>query len=353
MEHHRIFIICYILLAMTCQATAYEYKVLGIGAPCMDILISAEENFIDSLGEKGGSKLVEWSFVDKVLNQYSSHAVIATGGSCANTIKGLASLGHRCAIYGKLGNDEMGKRFFNKMTSLGILPLVDISVQSATQVCLCFISPDGDRTMRCHAGASIELSSLDLSPQLFQNVSLVHIEGYSLYTQDPEFVPVAMQMAKQQGALISFDLSSFELVKKYKEKILHLLKNYVDIVFANGDEVKTLTGLPPEEGCEFLKNICPIAVVMVGKNGCFVGSDSGILHSEAFEAQVLDTTGAGDLFASGFLHGILEHLPLEECSHCGNKIGAAVIEVYGAEIPSAKWNKIKEDSIQKKENVKL
>src|ERR1700722_2690813 len=101
MKQHPIFTICYILLIMTCQATAYEYKVLGIGAPCMDILINAEENFIHSLGEKGGSKLVEQSFVDKVLNQYSNRALIATGGSCANTIKGLAAFGHRCAMYGK------------------------------------------------------------------------------------------------------------------------------------------------------------------------------------------------------------------------------------------------------------
>lgn len=339
----RLFILNLIFVLLTgLQAFANDYKVLGIGAPCMDILIETDEEFIKSIGSKGGSLQIDWHTVKVMLDHMNyRNTAIATGGSCANTIKGLAGFGHKCALYGRLGKDEMGHKFLDNFKQMGIVTLCSISKTSSTQICLCLISPDGERTMRCYPGASNDLSAKDLTPELFQGVSLVHIEGYALYVHDPEFVPAVMQMAKQHGALVSFDLSSFELVKIFKPKILELLQNYVDIIFANADEVKALTGLGPIPGCRALKEMCSIAVVMIGKDGCLVGSGPTEIHCPASTATVVDTTGAGDLFASGFLHGILQNFPLEECARFGNLAGAAVIEVYGAEIPPEKWNQLK------------
>jgi sugar/nucleoside kinase (ribokinase family) len=116
----------------------------------------------------------------------------------------------------------------------------------------------------------------------------------------------------------------------------------VDIVFANSDEVRALTGLGPIEGCKVLKELCPIAVVMTGKEGCIVGSGSNMITSPGHKVDVVDTTGAGDLFVSGFLHGVLEDLPLDACAMYGNMTGAAVVGVYGAEISNSKWNEIRE-----------
>jgi sugar/nucleoside kinase (ribokinase family) len=333
---------CLFLLILSI-GEANQYKVLGVGAPCIDILINVENDVIESLGAKGGSIPVDSLFVQDLLGRlHEKNMILATGGSCSNTIKGLANFGHACGFYGKRGGDEFGERYIENIINLGIVPLVSIVEDSPTQICLCLISPDGDRTMRCFPGAASDMKAQDVTLDMFKGVSLVHLEGYNLYMKDPGFVQTVMRMAKEQGAMISIDLSSFELVSLFKPLILELLKSYVDVVFANADEVKALTGLDPLEGCKVLKELCPIAVVMTGKNGCIVGSGSNIIMSGACKVDVVDTTGAGDLFVSGFLHGVLENLPLDTCAMYGNMTGAAVVGVYGAEIHSSKWNEIRE-----------
>src|SRR5262249_41756664 len=142
---------------------------------------------------------MDWPYVKTLLdNVNKQNTTISSGGSCANTIKGLANFGHKCALFGKMGNDEMGSKFLDIITKLGIIPICPISMSSSTQICLCFITPDGDRTMRCfQEAASNDIIVKDLSPKLFQNVSLVHIEGYSLFSKDLNYIPTAMQMAKK------------------------------------------------------------------------------------------------------------------------------------------------------------
>lgn len=334
-------IIITISLVYNSLAYSHQCPVLGIGAPCMDILMNVDDEFLASLGKKGGSQQIDQLFVQTIVEQTKVRkSFIATGGSCSNTIKGLASLGHRCAFFGKVGMDEMGTKYFNIIKRAGILPLC-LQSSSPTQVCMCLVSNDGERTMRCYPGAANEISSSEIKQENFKGVKLVHIEGYMLYSKDENFVPSAMKLAKETGATLSFDLSSYDLIRLQKDKIIDILKNYVDIVFANEEEVRELTGKEALEGCRILKEICPIAIVMLGSNGCLVGSEDGIHHSPAFPVEVVDTTGAGDLFASGFLHGYLHGFPLNVCSLMGNLLGGAVCEVYGAEIPEKKWERIK------------
>lgn len=337
---------CLVVYLICCRLEAKEFHVIGVGSPCMDVLVNVEDSFIQSLGNKGGSQQVDLETIHAIIDQTKWHTTrIVAGGSCANAIKGLAGFGHPCAFLGKIGDDDFGRQFVKNLKRWNIIPLISQSADSGTQVCLCLITADGERTMRCYPGASADVSSEELHSETFKNISLVHFEGYSLYGKDKNYVPKAMQLAKEHHALVSLDLSSFELVKIFKEKIEELLTNYVDIVFANADEVKALTGLDPYEGCVKLKEICPIAVVMMGKNGCYVGSGDNIIHSSAYPIHVLDSTGAGDLFASGFLHGILKKCPLEECARLGNKAGASVCETVGAEIPLHKWRDLREEGL--------
>lgn len=331
------------ILFLTIFSFAYSHHcpVLGIGAPCMDILMNVDDQFLASLGKKGWSQQTDQFFVQKIIEQTKiQKSYIATGGSCSNTIKGLTNLGHSCAFFGKIGKDEMGSQYYKSIKKAGIFPLC-LQSDSPTQVCMCLVSNDGERTMRCCPGAANEISAEEIDPNNFKGVRLVHIEGYMLYSKDGNFIPSAMKCAKESGALISFDLSSYDLIRLQKEKIMDLLKNYVDIVFANEEEVKELTGMDPVEGCQFLKEICPVAVVMLGANGCLVGSKKDIYYSPAFPVKVVDTTGAGDLFASGFLHGYLNGLHLKACALMGNMVGGAVCEVFGAEIPEKKWDQIR------------
>lgn len=319
---------------------AQEYEILGIGAPCMDILIHVDDEFLASIdAKKGGSKLENWETFSKIIEKANNPAQYAAGGSASNTIKGLRSLGQKTAICGKIGSDEMGQKYIKNINHLGIIGKL-VTSSTPTQQVAAFITPDHQRTFRVFPGAAIELSSLDLTPELFRNVKLVHIEGYALY--NGSLVRRAMELAKEAGALVSFDMASFEVVQKYKETILELISSYADIVFANEDEAKTLTGLFPSEACDKLKSMCKVAVILVGEDGCWVGSGDYKHHSPAVASKVIDTTGAGDLFASGFLHGYLEGCPLDICAQYGNLTGGAVVEIVGAEIPEAKWKELRE-----------
>lgn len=328
------------LLMLVTWGVAQDYQVLGIGAPCIDVLIRVNDDFVHSLGFKGGSvQTDEFSFEDIMRQAREQRAHFVTGGSSSNTIKGLASFGHRCAMFGKMGRDENSHIYLDSLSRSGVIPLC-LSSDGATQLCACLISNDGERTMRCYPGTANDISSEEIPVEIFQNVQLVHVEGYMLYAKDPFYVKTVMRLAKEAGAHVSFDLSSCELVKLKKDQLLELLETYVDIVFANADEVDALFGLNACEGCHALQKLSSIAVVMIGKDGCFVGKDSVISHCPGRFVEVVDTTGAGDLFASGFLHGFLQKVPLLECARLGNLAGSTVCGVMGAEIPPLKWREL-------------
>lgn len=318
-------------------------KVLGVGAPCMDIIIHVNEAFVKELGGKGGSQQTDMQSIHDTINRAEPHLVSFTpGGSCANSVKGLAGLGQDCSFFGKIGEDTFGEHFVKNLHHWDIESVIGKSTDHGTQICLCLITPDGERTMRCYSGASEDVNPDDLTPELFKDRALVMFEGYSLYIKDHRYIDKAMKLAKEEHALVSMDLSSFEVVKSFKDRINNLLENYVDIVFANSDEAKALTGLSSYEACEKMQEKCKIAIVMMGKNGCYVGSEGKIVHCPAFQCDVIDTTGAGDLFASGFLHGVLKGLPLDQCGHNGNSTGSAVCEMVGAEISAQKWIEVKQ-----------
>lgn len=328
-------------LLIVTQAFA-DVKILGVGAPCIDIVIEADDKFIEAVGNKGGSKVTDATYLESVRKKLDSKKeVIKTGGSCSNTIKGLANLGHSCAFFGKIGLDDMGKKFLKEISKLRITSRC-VAEEGPTQIVMSLVSKDGERTMRCCTGVSSNVQSDELYWDLFSGTKWVHIEGYMLYVNDKEYIANAMRMAKEAGAWVSFNISSRELVLKFRKEILHLLESYVDLVFINKDEVQALLKLPAELGCKKLQTFCTVAVVTLGSEGCLVGTQGQVYPVKTRPIKaVVDSTGAGDLFASGFLHGIILGKPLLTCAHWGNILGGAVCEVYGAEIPKHKWPELR------------
>ncbi|MEI8365306.1 MAG: adenosine kinase [Parachlamydiaceae bacterium] len=320
--------------------SASNYEILGIGTPFVDYILLADDKTLEKLSQtRGGSTVVDYNKLQTILQEPLALPRFITGGSCANTIKGLASLGNRCAIIGRIGNDPAGDCFKEMMETQGITPLL-VQSNKPTAQAACLISPDGERTMFTTLGASADLNESDLTLDLFQGVRLVHIEGY-LLTNEP-LVRKAMALAKESGAAVSFDVSSVGIITQHKKAMIDLLTHYVDIVFANTAETKVLTGLPPEQGCVILKDLSETAIVKMGAEGCWAAQGIDKVFSPALPTKVVDTTGAGDLFASGFLHGYTHRKTLVECTHYGALVASHVIQILGAEIPPPMWKSIRD-----------
>lgn len=312
-------------------------EILGVGAPVIDRVVHVEDALLKTLGiEKGGMTIVDLPMLETIQRSFHSHSI--AGGSAANAIKGLAHLGHSCALVGKIGSDAWGEKFLQSISKLPIQSFYQKS-QTPTAQILALVTPDKERTFCSFVGASVEMRPGDLLPSFFAGRKLVHIEGFTLLATG--VTERAMKLAKNAGAKISFDLANFELVRAHKEELERLLKNDVDIVFANEKEAAALTGLNPEKACAALSEMCEIAVVFCGEKGSWIGREGELFFQPAQQVSAIDTTGAGDLFASGFLHGYLQGCSLDLCAAYGTLVAGAVVQIIGAELPLGTWDRLR------------
>ncbi|MBF5059537.1 adenosine kinase [Candidatus Neptunochlamydia vexilliferae] len=316
-----------------------EYGVLGLTGAIIDHYFFITNEELKAMAEEKGS----WAPIDyptlcSLLNKNKGAAQMAPGGSGSNVIKGLAQLGQKCAIVGKVGNDDKGKYYSKKMKELGVVPLLEEGALPTGQA-VCLITPDRERTFRTYLGASHSLTDLKFDPSIFEKVDLFHLEGYQLV--DPDLVIRTLKLAKEANVLISVDLASLEVVRRNKTFIRNILEKYIDIVFCNEVEAEELTGLKPKEASRFLSELCAVSVVTMSDRGSWVSGKEKQFRMGVFPVQVIDTTGAGDLYASGFLHGYLTGKPLEKCAQMGTICASYVIKRVGAEIPDQVWTEIK------------
>jgi len=316
-------------------------KVLGIGNALVDILIRLEnEELLKELNlVKGSMQLVDKDFKNLVFSKTKLlKKTQASGGSAANTIHGLASLGVDTAYIGKIGHDELGDFFMNDLKNDHITPLLKYS-DTETGVASTLISPDSERTFGTYLGAAVEVSAEDLEDSLFAGSKFFHIEGYLVFNK--ALVESALKMAKSKNMTVSLDLASFNVVEANLDFLKDITKKYVDVVFANEEEAKSFTGKAPEEALKEIATMCNIAVVKIGKNGSLIKQGNESYSVGAISAKVIDTTGAGDLYAAGFIYGLTKGLSMAQCGHVGALLAGKVIEVVGAKIPESIWDEIK------------
>lgn len=315
-------------------------SVLGLGNALVDMMTSMEnDSLLTALKlPKGSMTLVDKDFSDKIYQATSTlFRSMTSGGSAANTIHGLANLGIPVSFIGKVGRDEMGNFFRHDMEKNAIQPfLLDSDTDSGVAVAL--ISPDSERTFATFLGAAVELTADDLSPEIFRKHHVLHIEGYLV--QNHDLIRTAVKMAKENHLIVSLDMASYNVVEANLDFLREILAEYVDIVFANEEEARAFTGKEALEALDDLKEICSIAVVKVGSQGSYIAQDETLIHVGAKPAEVIDTTGAGDLYASGFLFGLVTGYSLEDCGETGALLAGNVIEVIGAKIDAARWEKI-------------
>jgi sugar/nucleoside kinase (ribokinase family) len=223
------------------------------------------------------------------------------------------------------------------MKKAGIQPqLFRSNTDSGRAIAL--VTPDSERTFATFLGAAVELNDADLQDKLFDGYKYLHLEGYLI--QNHELMKKAFELARKNDMLISLDLASFNVVEANLDFLTSFVKEYVDILFANEEEAKAFTGKEPEKALDELANLCQIAVVKVGKEGSYVKRGVEKHHVQAIAAQPVDTTGAGDAYAAGFLYGLIQDQSLDRCGYNGAVLAGKVIEGIGAKMNEEQWNEV-------------
>lgn len=317
-------------------------QILGIGNALVDVMTLIDnDQILEKFGlPKGSMTLVDNEKSLLVKNntmKFQRH--LASGGSAANTIHGLSMLKAGAGFIGSIGRDETGDFFESDMTKAGVHTML-IRRNTMTGTAVALISPDSERTFATHLGAAMELSAGDLKQEYFQPFNILYLEGYLI--NDKTLVEMACTLAKKNQMEVALDLASYNVVDAKKDDLRDIVSRYVDILFANEDEARSFTGLDPEPALDILSGHCNIAVVKTGKEGSLVKRGEEKIRINPLPVDCRDTTGAGDLYAAGFLYGYAKNLPLDICGVFGSILAGNVIELIGARIPENKWPEIRE-----------
>ncbi len=316
-------------------------RITGIGSALVDILINETDAFLQALGkEKGGMTLVDDAESQSISSKTDQTPMVVPGGAACNTIVGVGNLGGEARFIGRRGDDTYGKNYESQIISSQVEPKLTLS-SSPTGRVISVVTPDAQRSMFTFLGASTEMDPKAITPQLFADTAIAVIEGYLLF--NPDLMMAAVKAAKTAGTLIALDLASFEVVNASKEILPGLIKTYVDILIANEDEAKAYTGHDDEtQALAVLSQDVTYAVLKVGKRGSYVSFNEKTYEIEPMIGNdPIDTTGAGDLWAAGFLFGIANGFSIEKSGQLASACGYEVCQVMGAQIPEDAWTRIR------------
>ena len=317
-------------------------RVIGIGNALTDMLVNLKTDEVLSQYKlaKGSMSLVDTTLQTEISKSVAGLPYsLSLGGSAGNTIRAMARLGTEVGFIGKVGEDTTGDFYIQALTNLGIEPVVFRGEEKSGK-CVSLVSPDGERTLVTHLGAALELEATEIEPSIFEGYDCLYVEGYLV--QNHELIEKAAATAKQCGLKVAIDLASFNVVAENLEFLRRLVKEYVDIVFANEDEAKTFTCEGnPVNALQQISEMCELAVVKIGTKGALIKQGSEVVHVGIMAAaKRVDTTGAGDFYAAGFMAGLCEGLTLRQCGTIGAITAGKVIEVVGTTFGEEAWEEI-------------
>lgn len=317
-------------------------RVIGIGNALTDMLVNLKTDSV--LGRfklaKGSMSLVDTRLQTEISKSVAGLPYsLSLGGSAGNTIRAMAQLGCSVGFIGKVGPDTTGDFFVQALDNLGIEPII-FRGRERSGKCVSLISADGERTMVTHLGAALELRAEEIVPAIFECYDCLYVEGYLV--QDHELIRAAVRTAKQCGLKVAIDLASFNVVDENLEFLRGLVQEYVDIVFANEDEAIAFTGEnEPINALQAISQLCELAIVKIGIRGALIKHRSEVVHVGIMAAaRRVDTTGAGDFYAAGFLYGMCAGLSLRQCGTIGAITAGKVIEVVGTTFGEEAWEDI-------------
>ena len=314
--------------------TKNTYDVVGIGNAIVDVISHEDEKFLDTHNLiKDSMALINTDTAVSLYNEMSP-TVQSSGGSAANTMSGVASLGGKAAYIGKIRDDHLGEFFAHDINAAGVhFKVKPASEGLPTARSMIIVTPDGSRTMNTYLGISTNLSKEDLDVHLLENAQILYCEGYIWDIETTkDTIRSAIAIAKGANRTISFTLSDSFCVSRHKDEWIDLINEQVDILFGNEDEIKELSGCGTlSEAAQWIQGKVKIACLTLAERGSIIVTEDEIIGVGAKAVnQVTDSTGAGDLYASGFLFGYARGLDLKICGELASIAAAEIITHTGA-----------------------
>ena len=321
-----------------------EIDVYGIGSPLMDMLVDIKDEELEELGlNKGIMHLLDDAKRNKVVSLVDTREkAMACGGDCPNTMIALAGLGCKTALFGKVGDDHHGEFYSKKLDEHNVINHLGFS-GNPTGSAVILVSPDSERTMSTHLGCSIEIEEDEIDPDMIGKSSYLYVTGYFWNTEAQKTAMLkAMRSAVSQGTQVVFDVADPFVVKENRQDFLRIIEDYASIVFANKEEAKLLYECDAEDAAARLGNICNTAVVKLGSEGAVISSNGEMMHVPANLVDALDTTGAGDMFAAGFLYGLCRDMSHKDAGVFASYLASNIVTQKGAQFSTDKLEEIRD-----------
>ncbi|MDR0732982.1 MAG: adenosine kinase [Dysgonamonadaceae bacterium] len=323
-------------------------KILGIGNALVDILVKLpNDELLKELNiAKGSMNLIEQEMRNSLFEKLkTSELAMTSGGSVSNTSLALKQLGAPAGYIGKVGNDEYGKFYVDELTKAGVEPhLIHEPAFSGTAIVL--ITPDGERTFCTYLGSAARMQKAEIQKTTLEQYTHLYVEGYLV--QNHDLIEGVMTTAKSLGMKIMFDFSSFNVVAADRVFIRKLVRDYVDIVFANEEEAYAFTGKSSAgEAIHEMATDVEIAVLKEGDKGSRIKRGGELIQTPPYQKiKPLDTTAAGDYYAAGFFYGMIKQASLEQCAQLGSLLACYIIRVVGTKLPPETWSEIREKALK-------
>ncbi|QJB70236.1 adenosine kinase [Parasphingorhabdus halotolerans] len=317
------------------MTTEARYDIVAIGNAIVDVIAQADDAFLEEEQlTKGSMALIDAARATELYNDMGPAREIS-GGSGANTLAGASTLGRQCALIAQVADDQLGEVFAHDIRATGIdFDVAPLGKEPPTARCLIFVTPDAQRTMNTFLGASQFLPASAVDAELIASGAILYLEGYLWDAEEPKAaMALGIDIARQNGRKVAFTLSDGFCVDRHRDEFVGLIKDgKIDILFSNEDEIKSLCETDDFDAAvaQTAKQVETLVVTRSEKGA--IALQNGTTHSVAAEpvAKIVDTTGAGDLFAAGFLSGYIEQRSMEDCLTIGAVAAAEVISHYGA-----------------------
>lgn len=315
-----------------------KLDVFGIGNPIMDILLKVDDSLLKELGlKKGDTHFVDekqLAALEEVIEKRFrfDDRIMIPGGSVANTTAAIINLGGKSCFCGKAGTDLHSEVYHEKLTDHGVVSRL-LKHKGRTGQAITFITPDSERTFVVHLGVADRLKHHEILEKDILNAKHLHVSGYVLEAPETRKATIqAMEYAKKHNVKISLDLSEHNLVKRNLDIMKTIIRSYVDIVFANEKEAKAYTGKEPEKALHEIAKDAETAVVKIGKEGSIVKHKNKVHRIKCVDAKVIDTTGAGDVYAGAFLLGLSRGHSAEKAGKIASYAASKIVEIIGARL---------------------